>query len=433
MLDGKYEVEALLGKGGMSRVYEATHCLTRRRVAIKCLYHASSAFDPRRLLQEGRAIARIEHPNVVQVLDLGFHDAQPYLVMERLRGRSLSDHLLEKGTFTVASALALLDPVLDALHRFHEAGVVHRDLKPANLFVVDDGVTPPHLKVLDFGVASLVPLVGDSWENQKLTGSGTSLGTPLYMAPEQLTWQKADRRTDVFALGAILHEMVTGQRAFPASDMMSLLMLMASENAPARALRLERAVPTLGAVLARALAHRREARFQSAEELRLALRQASSGVCAPEAQQLETPLLGARVASHRSSAAEFAGDTEPARQEPEPARREASGKASHHRGRSRRVWALGFVIAVVGLGTAAALVSGRHRPVGVSTTVQAALVEAEPGASAGGNEPPLPRAGEGAVSNPAPAPPAARSTPKTTTGKRPEAKKSGSMPRGIPE
>jgi eukaryotic-like serine/threonine-protein kinase len=273
LIDGKYVIESVLGEGGMSRVFEATHCLTGRRVALKWLYaqRDSSSLDPRRLLQEARAIARIEHPNVVQVLDLGFVDGRPYLVMERLRGQGLDQRLLETGGMSAERAVELLAPVLGAAHAFHSAGVVHRDLKPANLFVVDDGVSAPYLKILDFGVASLSSEQNAPAESMNLTAPGTAVGTPCYMAPEQLRRDRADARSDVFALGAILYEMITGKRPFPARDITDLVVLMVSEDPEQRERRLTRDVPRLGSTLARALAHKPGDRFQSAKEFQLAL------------------------------------------------------------------------------------------------------------------------------------------------------------------
>jgi len=282
---------------------------------------------------------------------------------------------------------------------------VHRDLKPANLFLVDDGVSAAYLKILDFGVASLVPQAGDSSENQQLTASGTSIGTPLYMSPEQLRWQKVDRRSDVFALGAILYEMVTAERAFPAHDLMELMLQLGSEDAGARAARLERALPSLGTVLARALANQPEARFQSAEEFRLALRHANP-----------------------------AADTELAQPRPAAARRHPARAGAPPRGgrRARRRWALGLLLAIVGASATAALVSERRQPASATTTVQASHAEGVPVPRASAERPQLPPAPEQAPSSP-PSRPAAG--PRGTSNQRADkpSQKAGSMPKGIPE
>ncbi|MEY2932547.1 MAG: hypothetical protein RL033_3296, partial [Pseudomonadota bacterium] len=299
---------AHLGKGGMSRVFEATHLLTGRRVAIKCLLRPDAdSVDPRRLLLEARALARIEHPHLVQVFDVGFHERQPYLVMERLHGRSLSDQLERHGTYPALEAARLLDPVLDATHRLHAAGVVHRDVKPSNLFVVEDGIRPAHLKVLDFGVASLVPEPGGDLESWKLTASGAAVGTPFYMAPEQLGRHSADARTDVFALGAVLYEMITGERAFPARDLAELIVSMVSEDGPARLARLSRRVPELGAILARALAQEPAARFQSADEFRHALHGARGAAAEAEHARPAAELGGTLQANTAETSAGNAG------------------------------------------------------------------------------------------------------------------------------
>ena len=273
MVDGKYVVMSLLGEGGMSRVFEAKNHMTGRRVALKWLHGrpGSPGIDPHRLIQEARATARIEHPNVVQVFDLGFMGGQPYLVMELLRGDALDGYLERNGPLSPRHASFLLEPVLDAAHAFHRAGVVHRDLKPANLFMVQDGVNPPYLKVLDFGVASLIPNYGEGEESLSLTLPGMALGTPFYMAPEQLRREKASPRSDVFALGCILYEMCTGERPFPAKDFAGLLELLQSESPADRRERLRGTLPALADVLARALAHDPKDRFQTAEEFQEAL------------------------------------------------------------------------------------------------------------------------------------------------------------------
>jgi serine/threonine protein kinase len=273
LIDDKYVLLTLIGEGGMSRVFEAKNHLTGGHVALKWLHGrpGSPGIDPHRLIQEARATARIEHPNVVQVFDLGFMAGQPYLVMELLRGGALDQHLERSGPMTARHAVLLLAPVLDAAQAFHRAGVVHRDLKPANLFLVQDGVNPPYLKVLDFGVASLIPNVGEGEESLSLTQPGMALGTPFYMAPEQLRREKADARSDVFALGCILYEMCTGERPFPARDIVGLLEMLQSEQPEDRRERLRGAVPALGDVLAQALAFNPKHRFQTAEEFQNAL------------------------------------------------------------------------------------------------------------------------------------------------------------------
>ncbi len=273
LIDDKYVLLTLIGEGGMSRVFEAKNHMTGGHVALKWLHGRGGApgIDPHRLIQEARATARIEHPNVVQVFDLGFMAGQPYLVMELLRGGALDQHLQRSGPMSPRHAVLLLAPVLDAAQAFHRAGVVHRDLKPANLFLVQDGVNPPYLKVLDFGVASLIPNVGEGEESLSLTQPGMALGTPFYMAPEQLRREKADARSDVFALGCILYEMCTGERPFPARDIVGLLEMLQSEQPEDRRERLRGAVPALGDVLARALAFNPKHRFQTAEEFQEAL------------------------------------------------------------------------------------------------------------------------------------------------------------------
>jgi hypothetical protein len=214
---GNYAVVSTLGEGGMGTVYLAEHPIIGRRVAIKVLHDggAERAEAAARCFVEARAIGEIRHPNVVDVIDCGVADLGDgpvhYLVMEHLEGRSLREEL-GAGALPAARAIAIAIEVGRALAAAHGKGIVHRDIKPENIFLVGPaGTEPPAVKILDFGIAKLMD--GHPF-GAPLTQSGVTLGTPTYMAPEQLDGEDLDGRVDVYALGIVLFEMLTGAAPF---------------------------------------------------------------------------------------------------------------------------------------------------------------------------------------------------------------------------
>jgi tRNA A-37 threonylcarbamoyl transferase component Bud32 len=221
---GKYEIEALIGQGGMGAVYRAQHTLTHRRVALKWLL-ADDAAMRMRFVREARAMGALEHPNVVGILDIGEEDGAVYLVMEYVEGESLREHL-DRRPVSPMRAVRLLMPALEGIAAAHQAGIVHRDLKPANLFVcLDRDGTAYGTKVLDFGVALSLR---QSDGTMGLTQSGAVVGTPRYMAPEQIRAGKVDARTDQFAMGLILYEMLTGRLPYDAAVYEALVVEIAT-------------------------------------------------------------------------------------------------------------------------------------------------------------------------------------------------------------
>jgi serine/threonine-protein kinase len=208
----KYQLLSVLGRGGMGVVYEAMHLWTGRRVALK-LIDASIADDPEvvsRFLNEARAATRLEHPNVVEVLDMGrSEDGAIYQALELLQGETLAALLARNGKLGASEAVALLLPIMDALHRAHELGIIHRDIKPGNVFLRAREGHAPEPVLLDFGVAKLL-------EDQAIrTKSSAVLGTPRYMAPEQaLGAARVSPETDVWAVGTLLFECVAGDLPF---------------------------------------------------------------------------------------------------------------------------------------------------------------------------------------------------------------------------
>jgi serine/threonine protein kinase len=207
----RYRLDALLGRGGMGEVWSGQHLVTGRLVAVKVLRNAL-VHQPdmrRRFLREARAAAAIQHPNVVEVLDaFELDDGTPALVMPLLDGETLGDLMTREGALGVATAVELLLPLLAAVDAAHQRGVVHRDLKPDNVFLEGDARV---VKVLDFGIAKLV--AEDSGADSAVTATGTLIGTPCYMAPEQALGERdQDHRVDIWALGVIAYEAISGCR-----------------------------------------------------------------------------------------------------------------------------------------------------------------------------------------------------------------------------
>ncbi|MEU0288578.1 Stk1 family PASTA domain-containing Ser/Thr kinase [Streptomyces sp. NPDC006147] len=202
VLDGRYRVDARIAVGGMATVYRALDTRLDRVLALKVMHPslASDASFVERFIREAKSVARLAHPNVVQVFDQGADGAYVYLAMEYIAGCTLRDVLRERGALQARAALDILEPVLAALGAAHRAGFVHRDMKPENVLIGDDG----RVKVADFGLVRSVDTVTNS--------TGTVLGTVSYLAPEQIEHGTADPRVDVYACGILLYEMLTGEK-----------------------------------------------------------------------------------------------------------------------------------------------------------------------------------------------------------------------------
>jgi eukaryotic-like serine/threonine-protein kinase len=211
-LGGRYRIGALLASGGMGAVWAAHDLLLDRAVAVKVLGGALAG-DGRaaeRLRREARAAARLEHPGIARVLDLGEHDGRPYLVMELLEGESLAARIDRAGPMPPGEAARVVAAVADALEAAHAAGVVHRDVKPGNVFLTSAG----EVKVLDFGIAWCA-------HDAALT-TGDLLGTAAYLAPERVLGHRATPAADVYALGVVLYELLAGHRPFEAHSEVEL-------------------------------------------------------------------------------------------------------------------------------------------------------------------------------------------------------------------
>ena len=264
---GKYELVALIGTGGMGEVYRARDPRLERDVAIKAI--RSSAMDDvdarARLWREARAAASVNHPSICQIFDVGETGDEIFIVMELLDGEPLANRLRD-GAMPLDESVKVTLGMLGALSALHGRGIVHRDLKPSNVFL-----TPSGVKLLDFGLArSRQSLTNDV----TVTRAGMVVGTPRYMAPEQWTEAKADSRTDLFAVGSLLFEMLSGGPAFPGDDLMQVYHAVMSSHPPA--LSGSAVIATIDAIIHRALEKRADDRFQSADAMAEALRAAVS-------------------------------------------------------------------------------------------------------------------------------------------------------------
>ena len=231
---GHYDVTALIGEGGMGQVYQATDTKLKRQVALKILPEAFSA-DPERLARfqrEAEVLASLNHPNIAAIYGLEESDGVRALVIELVEGQTLADRI-KQGPIPIDEALPIAKQIAEALEAAHEQGVIHRDLKPANVKVKDDGV----VKVLDFGLAKIAvanvssdELADASTATSDETESGVVLGTVAYMSPEQARGATCDKRTDIWAFGCCLYELLTGRRAFRGATRSDVLVKILRED-----------------------------------------------------------------------------------------------------------------------------------------------------------------------------------------------------------
>ncbi|MEU6413398.1 Stk1 family PASTA domain-containing Ser/Thr kinase [Microbispora sp. NPDC046933] len=243
LLDGRYRVESRIARGGMASVYLALDVRLDRTVAVKVM-HRSLAEDPqfvRRFIGEAKSVASLSHPNIVQVFDQGTDGANVYLSMEYVPGRTLRDVLRRRGRLPAREALEMVIPVLAALGAAHQAGLIHRDVKPENVLLADDG----RVKVVDFGLARAI-------EATNQTKTGMMIGTIGYMSPEQVTTGTADARSDVYAAGIMLFELLTGRQPYAGETPMSIAYRHVHETVPAPSSIMPDVPPPIDALVAAA-------------------------------------------------------------------------------------------------------------------------------------------------------------------------------------
>jgi serine/threonine protein kinase/Tol biopolymer transport system component len=268
-----YEIIAPLGAGGMGEVYRARDLTLKREVAIKVLpaYWAREPDRLRRFELEAQSTAALNHPNIVSIFHVGEHEGAPYIVTELLQGETLRDRLL-RGPMRLQEVLNFGEEIAVGLAAAHGTGIIHRDLKPENLFLTQDG----RAKILDFGLAKLTQAQGASADDatvtyREATNPGQVLGTVGYMSPEQVRGAPADARSDIFAVGAILYEMLTGNRAFRKPSSAETMAAIVNEDPPAISQTAQMAPPGLQKIVNRCLAKNPELRFQHASDLAFAL------------------------------------------------------------------------------------------------------------------------------------------------------------------
>ncbi|HYQ43235.1 MAG TPA: protein kinase [Polyangiaceae bacterium] len=278
LLAERYRIDALVGEGGMGKVYSAEHVLMRKRLAVKVLRRELTSVPEvvARFEREAMAAGNIEHPNVAGATDFGkLADGAVFLVLEFVSGRSLRDEIA-RGPFAVDRALHIARQISSALSAAHAQGIVHRDLKPENVMLVEKGGDPDFVKVLDFGIAK-VPL-GDSVppgpkSGNPITKAGMVFGTPEYMSPEQALGQTVDGRADLYALGVILFEMLSGVRPFSSQSSVGILGQQLSKPTPTFAERAPDVLvpPSVEQIARKLLARDASERYESAPELSRAI------------------------------------------------------------------------------------------------------------------------------------------------------------------
>ena len=293
---GPYEIIAPLGAGGMGEVYRARDTRLGRDVALKILpdSFAREADRLRRFEQEARAVAALNHPNILAIHDIGQHEGSPFLVSELIEGESLRA-ALDRGALPQRKTIEYGVQIAHGLAAAHEKGIVHRDLKPENIFVTKDG----RIKILDFGLAKLAQKAGAEPDEVTLTSSHTAagmvLGTASYMAPEQVRGEAADPRTDIFAFGAVLYEMLSGVRAFRRDTAAETMTAVLKDDPPELSDPGRLVSPALERIVRRCLEKNPEQRFQSARDLSFALSALSgtetSSVARAAAAPRRAPLL----------------------------------------------------------------------------------------------------------------------------------------------
>ncbi len=278
VLGGRYRVEARIGSGGMAEVYRGVDTVLDRTVAIKILLpqFARDSNFVERFRREAQAAARLNHPNIVGIYDSGSDGETQFIVMEFIEGRTLADFLSAGGHFSPVNTAEVTEKICEALAYAHVGGVIHRDIKPANIMVTRKGV----VKVMDFGIARIV--AGPETAPQ----TSAVLGTAAYISPEQAQGQPVDGRSDIYSLGAVLYETLTGRPPFTGDSSVAIAYKQVNEN-PIPPSRVNADVPpALDAVVMRSLAKNPANRYQTADEFRADLERARQGQ-----QVLATPLL----------------------------------------------------------------------------------------------------------------------------------------------
>src|ERR1700737_2772547 len=258
LLSGRFRLEELIGAGGMSTVYRATDTTLERDVAIKLMHReiASDSDQRERFRREARAVAQLSHPHVVTVIDAGEDGHRPYIVFEYIRGETLKDRIRSHGSLPIPEAVAYAIEIARALGAAHLRGIVHRDVKPQNVLIDPEGSA----KVTDFGIARTL-------EEEGLTADGRVLGTTDYVSPEQALGHPVTGQSDLYSLGIVLYEMLTGEVPFRGENQVAVAMKHVREALPDVQVRRPELSAALAAVVDRATAKDTKRRYASADEL----------------------------------------------------------------------------------------------------------------------------------------------------------------------
>ncbi len=279
ILDGKYRIGDLLGKGGMGEVYGATHVDIGHRVAIKILHreHVRKPETVSRFHREARLAGSLGHDHICEVTDIGTTaDGSPYLIMPMLEGRSFGELLREEGLLPLHRVVDIICQTLGALAEAHARHIVHRDLKPDNIFLTRFDDRNDFVKLLDFGIAKVQDLDAEATD---LTQTGTVIGTPVYMSPEQAQGIKElDCKTDIYSVGVILYEALTGRRPYEADSYTEFVFKIASESFPSPRKINPSIPPLIEEVVLKAISRTPIERFENATEMHKALRSAVQSV-----------------------------------------------------------------------------------------------------------------------------------------------------------
>jgi eukaryotic-like serine/threonine-protein kinase len=380
MIAGRYEISTRLGVGGMSTVYLAFDRRLERQVAVKLLaeHLAEDSQFVTRFRREALSVARLVHPNIVQVFDFGIDDAsgRHFIVMEYVRGRSGAELLRDQTMLPVREALGIVTQACRGLDYAHRNGVVHRDVKPGNLLRADDGI----VKLADFGIAKALH------EESSITQAGSVLGTAAYLAPEQAHGEPAGPQADIYALGVVTYQFLSGRLPYEAQSLTELALKQQSEPPPRLDDLVAGITPQLAGAVQRALALDAADRFATAEEMRVALEEGERGIgeAPPEAvTQRIAPVTGVTSIAGADRGAEAPTSiAAPARRPREPRaapappppvaapRRDvrderAADRALHRRRGRRRLTALLLTIVLLGAAAIAVLVVTSNQSQGV--------------------------------------------------------------------
>lgn len=294
----KYEVLSLIGEGGMGGVYKARHREINRIVALKVLLEhlLSEKNAGERFKQEAKAAGSLDHPNLCPVHDYGFSNGKPYLVMDFIDGESLEDLMLKAGRLPMERFFEIFNQVCKGLKYAHDMGIIHRDLKPSNIMLARDEDGNYFVKIVDFGIAKLLPQGDES--GAKLTRTGHVFGSPLYMSPEQCLGKKLDPRSDIYSIGCLMYETLSGIAPFDAESTVASLVKHVNEDAvPFSAAAKDVPIPEdVEQMVFKCLSKNPEDRYSSVQELRdelKRLRQVHLGEAAERAVRPKPPLSSA--------------------------------------------------------------------------------------------------------------------------------------------